>query len=329
MSTETTTPASTAADSALRPLPARMVLLVPCYNEGLNLPTLIPSLYQGTRDLCGELSMLIVDDGSKDDTVAQALKLSQQYPVEILQLSRNFGKENAITAGLDYADGDVVVILDGDGQHPGDTIAEFVQRWREGYDMAYGVRIDREEQPAWRAATSKLFYWLLSGDRQGEIVANAGDFRLLDRSVIEALRMLPENNRFMKGLYAWVGFNSVAVPFEVIERQEGVSSFNFRRLFGLALTGITAFSTTPLRVWSGLGAMISLGAIIYGLVIMADTMIYGNAVPGWTTLSVGMMFLGGIQLFSIGVLGEYIGRIFSEVKKRPTYIVSHHYRKNT
>lgn len=322
-------PVISAKDQRYRAFPKRMTLLIPCFNESNNLGSLISSLYDATHLLCDQLTILVVDDGSSDGSVLECKRLSERYPVQCLQLSRNFGKENAITAGLDHVDADVVVIIDGDGQHPSDTISEFVEKWRQYYDMVYGVRRAREEQPYWKKITSRFFYWIVRGGGQRGIVANAGDFRLLDRKVVEALQKLPENNRFMKGLYSWVGFRCAAVPFNVIPRTEGESHFNFFRLFDLAVTAVTAFSNAPPRVWSGIGAMTSLLALLYGGYVFMHTLIFGNEVPGWTTLMVGMLFLGGVQLLSIGVLGEYIGRIFAEVKKRPAYIVEMHHKPDS
>ena len=314
------------ADAALlarpvRPIPTTLTCILPAYNEADTLPRLIPELAEALSRLAEEICILVVDDGSQDETEVVVAMLARDYPVQLLQLSRNFGKENAITAGLDHADGDVVVIMDADGQHPVSLLRDFVNHWRAGADMVYGVREDREDQPGWRRWASNSFYRLIGHNASIDIHANAGDFRLMDRSVVDAIRELPEYNRFMKGIYSWVGFKAVAIPFQVQERRAGHSHFNLTRLSRLALDGLFSFSDTPLRLASATGVVISMGSIFYGLYIALRTVIEGVDLPGWATLTVGMTLLSGIQLLCIGILGEYVGRIFSEVKHRPHYIV--------
>ncbi len=305
----------------VRSLPATLTCILPAYNEADTLPRLIPELSEMLCKLARQFCILIVDDGSRDDTEEKVTILARDYPLQLLQLSRNFGKENAITAGLDHADGDVVIIMDADGQHPVSVLHDFVNHWRAGADMVYGVREDREDQPGWRRLASDAFYRLIGHHASIDIRANAGDFRLMDRAVVDAIRALPEYNRFMKGIYSWVGFKAVAVPFQVQERRAGHSHFNLARLSRLALDGLFSFSDTPLRLASATGVAISAGSILYGLYIVLRTLVEGVDLPGWATLTVGMTLLGGIQLLCIGILGEYVGRIFSEVKNRPHYIV--------
>ncbi|MDX1802485.1 MAG: glycosyltransferase family 2 protein [Alcanivorax sp.] len=306
----------------VRDKPALLSCIIPAYNEADNLPHLVPELTAALSELAHQVELVVVDDGSRDDTLLQVARLSQDYPIKWLALSRNFGKENAITAGLDHVSGDVVIIMDADCQHPVQVLSEFVRRWRQGYDMAYGVRQDREDQALWKRTASRFFYALISRGADVPIIPNAGDFRLMDRKVVDAIRSLPERNRFMKGIYSWVGFNSIGVPFSPAERAVGESRFSPVRLFELAMSGLTSFSDIPLRIWSAIGGLVSLLAIFYGLYIIIRTLLFGVDLPGWATLAAGVTFLGGIQLLSIGILGEYISRVFSEVKQRPTYIVS-------
>ena len=299
-----------------------LTCVIPAFNESHNLTTLLPELIEVLASLSPRAEIIIVDDGSTDDTVAVCSRyVGQEIAVRLLCLSRNFGKEIALTAGLDHARGDAVVLLDADGQHPLSILAEFVRLWRSGYDMVYGVRSDRAQEPLWKVYFTRVFYQMVSPRGGVRIIPDAGDFRLLDRLVVTALRALPERTRFMKGLYAWVGFHSIGVAFQPLQRLSGKTRFSRQRLLGLAITGITAFSATPLRVWGGLGFGISLAAVIYGAYIAIRTVLFGADVPGWATLAVAVMFLGGVQLLSIGVLGEYIGRIFDEVKQRPLYVV--------
>lgn len=304
-----------------------LACILPAFNEAQNLPTLIPTLAHSLADLCDQLTLLVVDDGSTDDTAAVALLLAQDYPVELLQLSRNFGKENAITAGLDHVDADAVIIMDADCQHPAAVLREFVMQWQQGADMVVGLRCDRSDQSGWRSLASRFFYRLLSLSTNVSIRSDAGDFRLLDKRVVSAIRQLPESNRFMKGIYSWVGFNTCEVSFTPAKRHAGHTHFNGKRLLALALDGLTSFSNLPLRLASAIGALVSLSAIGYGLFILLQTLFEGVSLPGWATLTVGITLLGGIQLLAIGILGEYTGRIFAEVKQRPLYIVRQYHQQ--
>lgn len=299
--------------------------VIPVYNEEENLKMLVPSLSKQLSKITKHYEIILIDDGSTDLSAEVAMDLSEKYFVRLIQLSRNFGKENALTAGLDYTQGDVVITLDADFQHPLTLIPIFYDFWSEGYDMVYGVRENRDDEKLWKRVITKGFYRLLALGSETPVEEGAGDFRLMDRSVVHALRSLPEKNRFMKGLYGWVGFKKIAVPYEVCPRKNGESKFSFLHLVKLAMKGITSFSTFPLHVWSAVGMLISLLSMVYGVFIATKTLFFGVELPGWATLAVGMTFLGGIQLLSVGILGEYIGRIFSEVKSRPAYIVSHHH----
>ncbi len=316
----------------LRDLPNMITCLMPAYNEAENLPHVIPETYHHLKQFCQEVEILIVDDGSTDNTVSVARDLASHYPISIVKLSRNFGKEVGLSAGLDNARGDVVVIMDSDGQHPLSVIDEFIEHWRTGFDMVYGVRANRDDESFAKKTFSKLYYWLLNRISDVDIHPDAGDFRLLSRNVVNALTSLPERTRMMKGLYAWVGFNSKAVSFDVEKRLSGTSTFRFMDLTSLALTGLTSFSNVPLKIWLVIGSIISAMSFGYGIIILFKTLIFGSDVPGWPTLTVSIFFLGGIQLLSIGILGDYLARVFSEVKKRPLYIVEEYHQsidKNT
>jgi glycosyltransferase involved in cell wall biosynthesis len=296
--------------------------VVPAYNEAANIRILIPQLTAMLLTLSRRLEIIIVDDGSSDDTAATAALLSTEYPVKCIFLSRNFGKEAALTAGIHEAGGDVVILMDSDLQHPIATIPVFIEKWREGYEMVYGVRANRDDESFLKRYLTKGFYQLLQRASRIPIEPDAGDFRLLDRKVVDSLKALPERSRFMKGLYAWVGYKSIGVPFQVEERQIGTSTFNFRRLTSLAVMGMVAFTELPLRIAAIIGLLISMISIIYGIYVAVRTLIFGVDLPGWATLVVAITFLNGMQLLAIGVLGEYIARIFNEVKGRPNYIIA-------
>jgi len=266
--------------------------------------------------------ILFVDDGSRDATLAAIHAAHRADPrVRALSLSRNFGKEAALSAGLDHARGDAVVPIDVDLQDPPEVIAAMLARWREGNEVVYGVRRDRQADSLPKRMTADLYYrahnWLSSD----KIPEHAGDFRLLDRKVVEVIKAMPERNRFMKGLFAWSGFRQAAVEYERAEREVGTTKFNYWKLWTLAIDGITSASTVPLRVWSYVGAFIALLSLIYAGYVVVRTVIYGTDVAGYPSQMVATLFLGGVQLLSLGVLGEYVGRILVEVKQRPIYVI--------
>jgi len=304
-----------------RPNPS-ISCVVPAYNEAANIGPLLAALDEQLGQAGSSYEVIFVDDGSKDSTSEIILEHSGKYPVRLIQFSRNFGKEIALTAGIDHADGEVVILLDADLQHPAAVIPEMLQRWREGYDMVYAVRTDRTGDSRARQFGTRLFYRLLAKASRIDIPENAGDFRLMDRKVVLALRALPERSRFMKGLYAWVGFKAIGIPYAFDTRSTGDSKFGLRKLAALAVTGITSFSELPLRIWGMIGAVVSILSLIYAAWIVIVTLVAGIDVPGWATISAALMFFGGVQLLSVGILGEYIGRIFNEVKQRPLYLVS-------
>ncbi|UXH80890.1 glycosyltransferase family 2 protein [Roseateles amylovorans] len=305
----------------VRPSRLRLSCVIPCHNEARNLRDLLPRLCETLTDCCDAWELILVDDGSRDDTAALLKICARQPGVRAIRLSRNFGKEAALTAGLTEAAGDVVVMMDADLQHDPALIPSFIAHWARGADMVYAVRERRDDEAWFKRLGVRLFYGLLNRAGRFEVPAGAGDFRLLDRHVVDALLALPERNRFMKGLYAWVGHTSVAVPYQPDERAHGRSHFPPLRLIQLALDGLTSFTTWPLRAVSAVGVMLALAAFIYGAYLTLVFFVYGHVVSGWTTIVVSLMLFAGLQLLSLGILGEYIGRIFEEVKARPLYVV--------
>lgn len=307
--------------TSFRPSQFKLSIVVPCHNEAMHLNEFIQALKTTVAPITPQFEILLINDGSRDDTRSIALGMLGSGQIRYIEFSRNFGKEAALMAGIDHANGDAVVLIDADFQHPLEKLAEMASLWQQGYDMIYGIIVNRSEEGFFKRLGTNLFYGLMRFS-EVPIPQNAGDFRWLDRKVVQALKSLPERNRFMKGLYSWVGFKSVALEFIPAKRKGGVTSFNTNRLIGLALSGLTSFSTMPLRIWTALGFIISIMAILYGVYIIYLTIAEGNPVSGWPTLTVALMFFSGVQLFSIGILGEYIARIFSEVKQRPLYVIA-------
>lgn len=302
----------------------QLTCIVPVYNEAKNLPQFIPQLIAECMKFAQKLDIIVIDDGSADDTVRVLQQLQQEHTLKVLVFSRNFGKEAALTAGLSHVSpqSDATLLIDADFQHPLACIGAFVTEWQQGYEMVYGIRLHRRDRPMLLRVLSTFFYKLIDRITPIEIPHDAGDFRLLDRNVVSALNQLSERERFMKGLYAWVGFSKKAINYLPEERAQGQSSWGLKKLMELAITGITSFSNLPLRMWSVIGAVISSLSLLYALLIILSTLLNGVDLPGYATITVAITFLGGIQLLSIGILGEYIARIFTEVKQRPPYIIS-------
>lgn len=297
--------------------------VIPAFNEAGNLGAVLPQILATLSSLSERVELVVVDDGSRDDTTEVMQTLCADHPeIVYLKLSRNFGKEPALTAGIDAAQGDVVVLMDADGQHPVALLPEMFTKWQQGSDVVYAVRKTRDDQSGLQSSLTGLFYKMVNFGNRVKIPANAGDFRLMDRKVVDALKSLPERNRFMKGLYAWVGFNSTAIDYQPLARADGKSNFGLRGSLSLALTGILAFSIAPLRALTVTGLVLSAIALGYGTWVVGEYFVLGIAVPGYATIVVGMMFFSGIQLLSIGVLAEYVGRIYEEVKQRPPYLIS-------
>lgn len=295
--------------------------VVPCFNEARNLEQLLPALRERLAALAPRWEIVLVDDGSTDGTRERMAEWTRLPGVRALVLSRNFGKEAALTAGLDAACGEAVVVMDADLQHPPALLDVFVRHWQAGADVVYAVREHRHAETWFKRWGSRLFYGLINGGERFEVPRDAGDFRLMDRAAVKALLALPERNRFMKGLYAWIGFEAVAVPYLPEARAHGSSHFNRLRLVRLAFDGLTAFTVWPLRAVIALGFVLALAAFGYGGYLTIAYLLYGHDVSGWTTIVVSLMLLAGIQLVSLGVVGEYVGRIYEESKKRPLYVV--------
>ncbi len=310
------------ARAAERPANPLVSVLLPAYNEEGNVVPMLDTLTTLLSSLGLRHELIVIDDGSRDATVARVMSVMDRLPVTLVQLSRNFGKEIALSAGIDEAKGDIAVLIDCDFQHPPDLIPSFIEQWQRGYDMVFAVRSDRNDESLMKRAVTNVFYALLNFGERNKIPENTQDFRVLDRCMLDALKRMPERNRFMKGLYNWVGFTRLGIKVRTDPRRHGTTSFNFFSLFRLAATGLTAFSNVPLRLWTFVGGVISLASIVYAIYIVIETFIFGTDAKGWPTLVVAITFLGGVQLLSVGILGEYIGRIFTEVKQRPQYFVS-------
>lgn len=306
---------------------ATLSIVVPCFNEAAGLDAFFVRLEAALEKLEKySYEVICIDDGSTDDTLQVLLRHSQRNPhIQILELSRNFGKECALTAGLDLASGDAIIPIDADLQHPPEIIPQMVGLWEAGNDMILARRASRSMDHALQRNLTELFYRLHNRMSECEIPPNVGDFRLLDRRVVSALKQLPERRRYMKGLFAWVGFKQAIIEFDVGTRHSGKSTFNARRLWRLALDGITSFSTVPLSIWAYFGTFIASLSFAYGGWIVFKTLFFGADVPGYASILTAILFLGGVQLVGIGVLGEYIGRIYGESKQRPIYIIRQTY----
>lgn len=298
--------------------------VIPFLNEEECLPSLIAALDDSLSHIGVPFELILVDDGSRDHSVAVAKEELQKRPqirASITSLSRNFGKEAALTAGLQAASGDIVVPLDADLQDPPSLIKEMLAQWQEGYDVVYAVRRQRAGESKAKRFTAYGFYRLMSRLSKTGIPADTGDFRLMDRCVVDALMRLPERSRFMKGLFAWVGFRQIAIYYDRDPRKLGQTNWNYWKLWNFAIDGVTSFSRVPLQVWSYAGLAIALLAIGYGTWMILRTLLFGIDLPGYASLMTAVLFLGGIQLIGMGVLGEYLGRVFEEVKSRPLYLV--------
>lgn len=299
-----------------------ITILIPIYNEEESLESLIDRL-EGVRASLADYNFeyLFINDGSSDGTLAAIQSYSLKFPqIHYVDLSRNFGKEIAMLAGFDYAQGDAVIIMDADLQHPPEYIHEMIHWWEQGYDDIYAVRAKREGESWLKEVSSKTYYKILQKLSDVEVYPLAGDFRLLDRKCIQALQELRESERYTKGMYGWIGFKKKEITYVAESRQAGEAKWSFSQLFKLALDGITSYSTAPLRIWSYIGFFISFLAFIYLVYEVGKTLIFGTAVSGYPSLLASILFLGGIQLISLGVIGEYLGRIFTETKRRPPYL---------
>src|SRR5438093_793399 len=309
---------------------AGLSIVVPLFNEATSLATLHARIVEVARALKAERGLatevVYVDDGSRDTTLAAARALpADNLDIQIISLSRNFGKEAALLAGLDHARLGAVLFMDGDGQHPPILLEKLVTHWLDdGYDVVYTAKAHRGNEPWLRRAGVKVFYTLINWGARQKIPPDAGDFRLLSPRAAAALKQLPERNRFFKGLASWIGFRQIRVDYEPAERAHGSTAFELRSLVGLSIEGLTSFSVAPLRLASLLGILLAASALVFGGIIVVQTFIYEESVPGYPSLIVGLMVLGGVQLVMIGIMGEYIGKILSELKQRPVYFVAEH-----
>jgi polyisoprenyl-phosphate glycosyltransferase len=301
---------------------AELSVITPVYNESNNIEALLTRLVPVLERCAASFEIIFVDDGSTDDTLECLRAAHHTDPrIRALSLSRNFGKEVAIAAGLDHAAGAAIVIMDADLQHPPELIETFIARWREGYKNVFAQRADQSVYSPLRRILTHRFYKIFGTVGDTRLPEGAGDFRLLDARAVAALRTLREHARFSKGLYAWIGFKSIGVPFEAEARAHGRSKFSYRKLTHLALDGLMSFSTMPLKVWSYIGSATSLLALTLAAFYLSRTLIFGVDVPGYASLIVSITFFAGIQLLSLGIIGAYIGRIFAEVKRRPLYLI--------
>lgn len=302
----------------------KISLVSPFYNEEKGVRTFFRRLNEVWIPLADryDLEVIAVNDGSLDQTYAELMnaKAGNHYLI-IVDLSRNFGKEAAISAGLDFATGDAVIPIDSDLQHPPEVVLELIEKWEEGAEVVLAKRVDRGTDRPIQKLTANYFYKLHNRISEIDIPADVGDFRLMDRKVVEALKTLPETRRFMKGLFAWVGFRTTIVEYKVAPREHGSTSFNTWKLWNFALEGITSFSSAPLRIWTYLGCAVSALSFIYAAYLLIKTLFFGADTPGYASIMITVLFASGVQLIGIGVLGEYVGRIFAESKKRPVYIV--------
>ena len=298
-------------------------IILPFHNEAGAIDALFQRLFPVLGRLKMSYEIICIDDGSTDNTYSLlAHKREHDLRIRLVRFARNFGKEAALTCGLRRARGQIAITLDSDLQHPPEVIPQLIEAWQRGAKMVYALRRSRDTDDPVRKFCSKAFYYIFRLIADIRLPEGAGDFRLLDRAVIDAINALPERTRFMKGLMTWVGFDYAVVPFEVAQRPQGRSNWNLFQLVRFAFDGLTSFSTIPLRIWTWFGSAISLCALAYGLFLTLRTLLFGIDVPGFASLMVGILFLGGLQLLSLGVMGEYLARVFTEVKGRPIYLIA-------
>jgi glycosyltransferase involved in cell wall biosynthesis len=313
---------SVRSNEAAEPSRRSLSVVIPMLNEERGLADLVERLRLVLERLDLAWEVIFVDDGSTDGTLGELRAINARDPrFKAIALSRNFGKEIATAAGLSYVSTDAAVLMDADLQHPPELIAKFVEHWRAGFDIVYAQRIDRDSDNLFNRWAAQAFYAIFRHLSGTTLPEGAGDFRLLDRKAVDAMNRMRERIRFNKGLFAWMGFRSLGVPYHPPPRAGGGSRWRPRQLFRFGIDGLTAFTTIPLRVWSYLGVAISLFAVCYALVVIVQTLLYGTDVPGYPSLIVSVMFFAGVQLISLGVIGEYLGRMYEEVKGRPLFLV--------
>ena len=317
---------SSPGQSDLRHRNLELSVVTPMFNEEENIDYFFERIFKLLDSLKMTYEIICINDGSSDGTLEQLIKYHKKYPqVKVLNFSRNFGKETALTAGLHYASGRAVIPIDADLQDPPELIETFIAKWREGYDVVYAVRTKRHGEGLVKRLSANLFYRFINRFSETPIPKNTGDFRLLDARVVKVLNQIPENTRFLKGLFAWVGFKQTGVPYEREPRHGGKTKWNYWGLWNLALDAITLFSTVPLRLWGYVGLTISFLTLAYAAFLVIRTLVFGIVLPGYASIMVAILFLGGLQLFTLGIIGEYLGRVYAETKKRPLYIISETY----
>lgn len=306
--------------------PLALSIVVPLRNEESNIDYLFERLEGVLQGLRLSYEIVCVDDGSTDQTLLHLIRHHHRNTcIKVVSLTRNFGKEIALTAGIDHAAGAAVIPMDADLQDPPELIQALIEKWQEGYDVVYATRRSRQGESWLKRLTANAFYRILQHITPIPIPRDTGDFRLLDRRVVEALKQLPERTRFMKGLFAWVGFKQTAILYDREPRYQGRTTWNYWRLWNFAIDGITSFSLAPLKVWSYIGLFISLLSFLYATFLVIRTLIFGVDVPGYASIMVAVLFLGGVQLVTLGIIGEYLGRVYEEVKGRPLYLVRNAY----
>ncbi len=313
-----------------RPAKPLITLIIPVFNESAVLADFMDEVDKTLKGL--KLELLFVDDGSRDDSFAKLFAYAQKDSrITIIKLSRNFGKEAALTAGIDRAQGDVVIPVDADLQDPLPIVHDFIAAWRKGYDIVHGIRDDRHKDSFFKRNTAHQFYKLFNRISDIEMQPHSGDFRLLDRVAVDALKQMPERVRFMKGLFSWVGYSATQIYYQRQARQNGTSKFKPLKLFSFALDGIFSFSSLPIRIWSFVGTLLVIPSFFYMAFIILKTLVLGQDTPGYASTISVVLFIGGVQLISLGIIGEYIGRIFIEVKARPPYLIEKevHFDKTT
>lgn len=301
-------------------------IIVPFFNEEAGIDFFFQHVLEILEQINVSYEIICINDGSRDNTLAKLIAYQHQNSaIKVVDLSRNFGKEIAVSAGLDYAQGQAVIPIDADLQDPPELIKALLDKWREGYDVVFATRRIREGETWLKRITATIFYRVIDSLSEVPIPKNTGDFRLLDRKVVEVLKRLPERTRFMKGLFAWVGYRQTAILYDRQPRYTGQTKWNYWRLWNFALDGITSFSSMPLRIWMYVGFFVSFGAMIYALILILEVLISGIDVPGYASTMVTLLFVSGLQFITLGIMGEYLGRIYTEVKNRPLYLVRHFY----
>ena len=303
-------------------IPVRISVVAPLYNEQENIDALFRRLLEVLEALNTSYEVICVNDGSRDNTLKNLVEYHQLYPqIKVVNLSRNFGKDTAMSAGIDYSQGMAVIPIDADLQDPPELIAEMIEKWHEGYDVVYASRRVRIGESWFKRFSAEGFYQVINKLSRVSIPPNTGDFRLIDRRVVESIKKMPERQRFMKGIFAWVGYKQTSILFDREPRYQGQTKWNYWKLWDFAIDGITSFSFLPLKVWTYVGLIIALVSLVYASFLILRTIIFGIDVPGYASLMVAVLFLGGIQLLTLGIIGEYIGRVYEEVKGRPLYLV--------